>query len=602
MAGLLDLFDPSSSATGGGISLNSLLGTNVPEFLKRNLTAEELAKLQSQSNLQTAIGAGKGYASQLYQNKPAWQKILGTVSGASEGRQTPYTTAQEGIFKALTGKKLMGDVEKLGYENKKLGWETGSIEDMIRYETDPEMQRLIATNPNKYVELKLGTRSDLRGFEKYKPEQTAFFDTIKYNPTTMKFAEGSPYAGLSGVDAQSKANELGLTYQNAISNKDVFTNQVAREQFNLEARGKGVNLKDPASQSAILDAILHPKLPANASSNVQQNIPQNIVQNVPQAPININIPSTDVLQTQPDQNIYKQSEFVPPAPIVSTQPVVTKKPSIITTTPSVPTPTDVIQPNFNVNKPVLSETKVAPKTKANPLVSNTYTQIDETGKTSKLVPQIYDMSQPKDVLADLQKTKMPETNLTTKFVKDIDSTKRLIDDLLASDGFDTFFGTGGTTAGAIATGGSVANTKAFFDRFKAKTFTFAVNDIRDSNTGSTGLGPLAVREGERLEDSKSSVKPTMNAQDARAALIRFRADLETSEKGVTEDFGRKFGDLNKSQVLNTRTFETDKGIVENSRQGKDLPAQYLKKYPNIKLNEYYAIVNGVPNLIRKRSK
>ena len=70
MAGLLDLFDPSSSATGGGISLNSLLGTNVPEFLKRNLTAEELAKLQSQSNLYTAIGAGKGYASQLYQNKP----------------------------------------------------------------------------------------------------------------------------------------------------------------------------------------------------------------------------------------------------------------------------------------------------------------------------------------------------------------------------------------------------------------------------------------------------------------------------------------------------------------------------------------------------
>jgi hypothetical protein len=298
---------------------------------------------------------------------------------------------------------------------------------------------------------------------------------------------------------------------------------------------------------------------------------------------------------QPDQNVYRQSEFVPPAPVVSTQPAPIKA-------PNVPAQTNVAQPNLNVTKPVSQETKAAPQTKANPLVSNTYTQTDETGKTSKLVPQIYDMNQPKDVLADLQKTKMPETSITTKFIKDIDSTKRLVDDLLQSDGFDTFFGTGGTTAGAISTGGSVGNTKALYDRFAAKTFTFAVNDMKEAGGGSTGLGPLAVREGQRLEDSKSSVKPTTNAQDARAALIRFRAELESSEKGVAEDFGRRFGDLNKAQVLNTRTFETDKGTVQNARQGKDLPAQILKKYPNMKLNEFYVIVNGVPNLIKRKSK
>jgi len=141
-----------------------------------------------------------------------------------------------------------------------------------------------------------------------------------------------------------------------------------------------------------------------------------------------------------------------------------------------------------------------------------------------------------------------------------------------------------------------------YDRFAAKTFTFAVNDMKEAGGGSTGLGPLAVREGQRLEDSKSSVKPTINAQDARAALIRFRAELESSEKGVSEDFGRRFGDLNKAQVLNTRTFETDRGKVQDARQGKDLPAQYLKKYPNMKLNEFYVIVNGVPNLIKRKSK
>lgn len=599
MAGLLDLFDTSSYPSGGGISLNSLLGTQVPEFLKANLSPEELKKLESQSNLQTLVGLGTGYGSQLYQNKPLWQKLAGAYSGAAAGRQAPYTASQEGIFKALTGKKLMGDVEKASYENKKLGLEAKAIEDLARNEPDPEMQRLFAINPSKYAELKFGTRPELRGFEKYKPEQIAFFDTIKYNPTTMRFAESSPYAGLTGVDAQAKANELSLVYQNAVPNKDVYSNAVNRGQFLIENRGRGATLESPASQSAILDAILNPKQPvnvrSNVPSNVQQNVPQNIVQNIPQAPIDINIPSTDVLQMQPDQNIYKQSEFVPPAaPVQKTVPAATKAEVAAKKVVSVPETT--------APKVATQETKAVPQTKANPLVSNTYTQVDETGKASKLVPQIYDMSQPRDVLADLQKTKTPETNLTTKFVKDIDSTKRLVDDLLASDGFDTFFGAGGTTAGAISTGGSVANTKALYDRFAAKTFTFAVNDMKEAGGGSTGLGPLAVREGQRLEDSKSSVKPTTNAQDARAALIRFRAELDSAEKGVTEDFGRKFGDLNKAQVLNTRSFETDKGTVKDARQGKDLPAQYLKKYPNINLNEYYVIVNGVPNLIRRKTK
>lgn len=589
MALLDDFFAPSSSQ---GISLNSLLGTKIPVFLEANLTDEQKKALASQSNVQTGVGAVTGYASQLYQNKTPLQKALGIYSGASTGRQAPYTTTQENLFKALTGKKLMGDVEKLGYENKKLGFETKAIEDLARNETDPEMQRLFAINPSKYAELKFATRPELRGFEKYKPEETSFFNAIKYNPTTMTFAEGSPYAGLKGTDAQAVANQLSLTYQGGITNKDVFTNEVNRNQYLLENRGRGASLDKPLSQSFILDAILNPKQPVNVQQNIPQNVTQNIPQNFTQAPIDINIPSTDVLQMQPDQNIYKQSEFV--APPVSAKPIATQT--------DVNAKKVLSTPEIAVNKTVGQDMKVIPQTKANPLVSNTYTQIDETGKASKLVPQIYDMSQPKDVLADLQKTKMPETNITIKFVKDIDSTRRLVDDLLASDGFDTYFGAGGTTAGAISTGGSVANTKALYDRFTGKTFVFAVNDIKEAGGGSTGLGPLAVREGQRLEDSKTSVKPTTNAADARAALIRFRAELDSAEKGVAEDFGRKFGDLNKAQVLNTRTFETDKGTVQNARQGKDLPAQILKKYPNMNLNEYYVIVNGVPNLIRRKSK
>jgi hypothetical protein len=163
--GLLDLFSSSSEpSSGGGFSLNSLLGTQVPEFLKANLTEDELKALQNQSNLTTGVGGLEGYVSQLYQNKSPLQKILGTYTGAAAGRQSPYTTSQENIFKALKGKELMQNITKtglettkLGMENKKLGWETGSIEDLIKNESDPEMQRMIATNPNKYVELKFAS-------------------------------------------------------------------------------------------------------------------------------------------------------------------------------------------------------------------------------------------------------------------------------------------------------------------------------------------------------------------------------------------------------------------------------------------------------------
>jgi hypothetical protein len=592
MALLDDFFAPSSSQ---GISLNSLLGTKVPAFLEANLTDEQKKALAAQSNFQTGVGALTGYASQLYQDKNPLQKLLGLYSGAASGRQAPYTTTQDNLFKALTGKKLMGDVEKQSYENFMLGAEAKSMKELIAQETDPVKQREMAANFKEYMKRKYGADPSLRQVPEFDKRTMDLYGAIKYNPATMTFAANSPYAGLTGVDAQAKANELSLVYQDAVPNKDVYSNAVARGQFNIENRGRGATLEAPASQSAILDAILNPKQPVNARSNVQQNVPQNIVQNVPQAPIDINIPSTDVLQMQPDQNIYRQSEFAPPtAPVQQVVPTATKA--------EVAAKKVVSAPETTVPKVATQETKAVPQTKANPLVSNTYTQVDETGKASKLVPQIYDMSQPRDVLADLQKTKMPETSITTKFIKDIDSTKRLVDDLLQSDGFDTFFGTGGTTAGAISTGGSVGNTKALYDRFAAKTFTFAVNDMKEAGGGSTGLGPLAVREGQRLEDSKSSVKPTTNAQDARAALIRFRAELESSEKGVAEDFGRRFGDINKAQVLNTRTFETDKGTVQDARQGKDLPAQYLKKYPNMKLNEYYVIVNGVPNLIRRKSK
>ena len=39
----------------------------------------------------------------MYQDKNPLQKLLGIYSGAASGRQAPYTTTQDNLFKALTG-------------------------------------------------------------------------------------------------------------------------------------------------------------------------------------------------------------------------------------------------------------------------------------------------------------------------------------------------------------------------------------------------------------------------------------------------------------------------------------------------------------------
>ena len=144
--------------------LNNAVAPETPTFLQGLLSPEEQQKLKEAALPSAGIGALKGYASQLYQRKGWIPKLAGAVSGFEAGAKEPSMTMQENIFKALQGKQLMQNIEKtgletqkLGLENKKLGWETGSVEDLIRAEQDPEMQRMIATNPSKYVELKFAS-------------------------------------------------------------------------------------------------------------------------------------------------------------------------------------------------------------------------------------------------------------------------------------------------------------------------------------------------------------------------------------------------------------------------------------------------------------
>lgn len=553
MAGLLDLFDPSSSATGGGISLNSLLGTNVPEFLKRNLTAEELAKLQSQSNLYTAIGAGKGYASQLYQNKPAWQKILGTVSGASEGRQTPYTTAQEGIFKALTGKKLMGDVEKLGYENKKLGLETKAIEDLARNETDPEMQRLFAINPSKYAEKKFGAHPSLRQIPEYDKQTMDFYGAINFDPTK------------ASQDELAKANQLLLKFNGAPSSADAMKEITARASYNTQFPNKplpAITTKEDVFKEGLKTFNQPVNVPMSTTGVINQNTNPSV---------NINIPSTDVIPKGQEQNIYQQ-----------------------------PTATPYPQVNQPVQKPITDARILTPR----PETSVTSTAPVSTVKPAKIqLPFVNDNTKSeveKQKVRDIQPTAQKTVNQAMNSLNQFEKTA--IEILKRPDINQSFGAFGKQRAGFQGT--TAYDINNLLEQTRSSAWISAFKDLKAASaTGSSGLGAVSNQEGENLIKATNRVDIGLDPKAGKKALIDYLKTIQTAkqnlQKGYQYDYGNDF-EFPKSEILPfTTTLPTPQG---NVKAFSGLNPELQTQFPRYDLNPnaYYTIINGKLKLLEMK--
>ena len=87
----------------GLLNLDKILGTTINP-VSPYLSAEQEKAFQGQQLFDTLIGAGSGYQSQLYQNKGFFDKALGLLQGARQGRQSTvdlYTKAIQSQFGIL---------------------------------------------------------------------------------------------------------------------------------------------------------------------------------------------------------------------------------------------------------------------------------------------------------------------------------------------------------------------------------------------------------------------------------------------------------------------------------------------------------------------
>jgi hypothetical protein len=531
MAGLLDLFNPSLSSTSEGFSLNSLLGTNVPEFLKKNLTTDELAQLQSKSNFQTAIGAGKGYASQLYQNKPAWQKILGTVSGASEGRQTPYTQTQQNIISGLQGTKLIQDVTKGQFENQLL---TDKYSAAQRYiSLHPELKDQMQIDPEgtiKIVMESMTPKAPTRSEQVYD-----FIKALNLNPNNPVDAAKILQFQLGGmnlkdaVDAQTKIATLGAEFPQAA----------------------GKITAQPKTQLDVVREILKSTINNQPQTNVSQVNP------AINQPVNINVPSTDMFPTSQEQNIYQQNTNVPvPTVPVKTTPVQKPTPvsSVTQRVPNVP-PTEITISGGGA-KPIVPEN----------------IQPSEKYQNEKLT------------------TRNTDTSKLRNNINNNNSIREDIEALKQHAGSKMLFSAGGGIKSELSREGGAAQ-RLLNKITSAGTVNELLNMKETGPNGATPFGQLNGGELQIMKDKFSILKSGANFTESMNALQTIGDLLDKAEGSSRDLYKINYGSYGDKYLPNKLQVQVILPTDENTPPktatlGSVIQGQYLNN-PNIKKDYYY---------------
>ena len=550
MALLDDFFAPSSSE---GISLNSLLGTRIPAFLEANLTDEQKKALASQSNFQTGVGALTGYGSQLYQNKSPLQKLLGAYSGASSGRQAPYTTTQDNIFKSLTGKKLMGDVEKSGYENFMLGAEAKSMKELIAQEPDPIKQREMAGNFKEYMKRKYGADPSLRQIPEYDKQTMDFYGAIGFDPTK------------ASQDELAKANQFYIKYSGAPSATEAMKEITSRADYTTKFPNKplpAITTKEDVFKEGL------------KTFNQPVNVPMSTAGAISQytnPPANINVPSTDIIPSGQEQNIYQQ-------------PPTTQYPQI----------------NQPVQKPITDARILKPRPETSVTQTVAPSQVKPTPAPTAFVNNNTKSEVERQKVRDIQPTAQKTVNQAMNSLNQFEKTA--IEILKRPDINQSFGAFGKQRAGFQGT--TAYDINNLLEQTRSSAWISAFKDLKAASaTGSSGLGAVSNQEGENLIKATNRVDIGLDPKAGKKALIDYLKTIQTAkqnlQKGYQYDYGNDF-EFPKSDILPfTTTLPTPQGNVKAfSGLNPELQAQFPRY--DLVPNAYYTIINGKLKLLEMK--
>lgn len=530
--GLLDLFSSSSEpSSGGGFSLNSLLGTRVPEFLKANLTDDELKALQSQSNFTTGIGGLEGYASQLYGNKSPLQKILGAYTGAAAGRQSPYTQTQQNLMTGLQGTKLIQDVTKGKVENQLLTNKFAAAQEAISNTDDPNLKRAYNIDPEGTTKIVMDGI-----FPKAPTRSEPVYDFIK----ALKLDPNNP------VDA-AKILQFQL---GGMSQKDVIDAQTKKATLGAEFPQAAKTITEPKTQLDVVREILKSTINNQPQTNIPQVNPA--INPAINQPVNINVPSTDMFPTSQEQNIYQQGVTAP----VQTAPV--QKPT-----------------------PVSSVTQRIP--------NQPPTEITISGGGAK--PIVPENIQPSE---RYQNTKLETRNTdTSKLRNNVNNNNSIREDIEALKqhaGSKMLFSAGGGIKAELSREGGAAQ-RLLSKVTSAGTVNELLNMKETGPNGATPFGQLNGGELQIMKDKFSVLKSGANYNEAMDALKTIGDLLDKAEGSSRDLYKMNYGSYGDKYIPNKLQVQIVLPTDENTPPisatlGNVIKGQFLNN-PNIKQDRYY---------------
>ena len=198
-----------------------------PELINLlGLTDEQKAALNTQQNLGTGIGVIKGIAENY--NQGIVPSILGGYFGGATGRQAPVTNIIQQKKTAVDISKGLQELEKLGYDTRKLKREEAGVQRMLVNSADnPEAINNLLINPTEVV------KADVASSPLYNKDLRAFASGYK-NPdpktwTAEDYRNFQTWSGLpSSADAaKEEVNRKKATYETGVSFDKVLT----KDQF-----------------------------------------------------------------------------------------------------------------------------------------------------------------------------------------------------------------------------------------------------------------------------------------------------------------------------------------------------------------------------------
>jgi hypothetical protein len=198
-----------------------------PELINLlGLTDEQKAALATQQNIGTGVGIAKGVFENY--NQGVLPSIIGGYFGGATGRQAPVTNIIQQKKTAVDISKGLQELEKLGYDTRKLKREEAGVQRMLVNSADnPEAINNLLINPTEVV------KADVASSPLYNKDLRAFASGYK-NPdpktwTAEDYRNFQTWSGLpSSADAaKEEVNRKKATYETGVSFDKVLT----KDQF-----------------------------------------------------------------------------------------------------------------------------------------------------------------------------------------------------------------------------------------------------------------------------------------------------------------------------------------------------------------------------------